>query len=60
MVVLFYKLIELSFEEEIKFKLDYSAHDDDIFKDIADDYLKKLEIELKNVRANIPCELKSN
>ncbi len=54
---LFYRLIELSFDNEIEFNLDCSAHEDDLFKEISEEYLKKLTIELKNIKTNIPSEL---
>ncbi len=56
---LFYRLIELSFTDEVKFVFDYSKHEDDLFKEISEEYLKKLESELKNIKNNIPSELVS-
>ena len=57
---LFYELISLSFENDITFKLDSSEHEQDLFFDISNDYLKKLEAELKNIKSQIPNELKED
>ena len=60
LIKLFYKIISLSFLDDISFKLDYSEHEPDLFKDIAEDYIAKLEIEIKTIRQSIPQELKSS
>lgn len=58
-IKLFYKVIELSFSDEISFKLDCSEHETDLFKDIAEDYISKLENEIKIIKQSIPEELNS-
>lgn len=60
LIKLFYKVIELSFSNEISFKLDCSEHEPDLFKDIAEDYISKLENEIKIIKQSIPQELKSS
>ena len=43
-------LIDLSFWEDISFKLDCSEHEIDLFKDIAEDYIVKLESEIRTIK----------
>lgn len=56
---LFYKLISLSFKEDISFSFDSSSHEQDLFYDISEDYIKKLEEELKTIKTQIPEELEN-
>ena len=57
---LFYELISLSFDNEISFSFNSDNHDHDLFYDISVDYLRKLEDELKTIRAQIPEKLTDN
>lgn len=58
LIKLFYKIIDLSFSNDISFKLDCSEHEADLFKDIAEDYIAKLESEIRTIKQSIPQELK--
>lgn len=55
---LFYKIIELSFEDEIVFKLNSEKHGQDLFYEVAVDYIEKLNAEVKQIRSETPSKLK--
>lgn len=57
LVELFYKIIELAISGEILFSLNKDDYEDQLFIEIAEDYLKKLETEISEIRTNLPEEL---
>lgn len=54
---LFYKIIELALKGEISFSLSKDGYDEQLFIEIAEEYLKKLETEISEIRTNLPEEL---
>ena len=55
---LFYAIIKEAFKEDIKFVLDSDDHERDLFFDIANDYIAKLNDEIIIIRQQIPNEIK--
>ena len=55
---LFYKIIELAFSDSITFSLNSDGHDKDLFYEVADDYITKLNAEIATIRQQIPQEIK--
>lgn len=55
---LFYAIIKEAFKEDVIFVLDSDYHEKDLFFDIANDYIAKLNDEIKTIRQQIPSEIK--
>lgn len=55
---LFYKITELTFTDSITFSLNSDEHDKDLFYEVADDYITKLNAEITTIRQQIPQEIK--
>lgn len=55
---LFYAIIKEAFKEDVIFVLDSDDHEKDLFFDIANDYIAKLNDEIKTIRQQIPNEIK--
>lgn len=55
---LFYELIKTALEYDVSFSLDKDGYEDILFKEISEEYLKKLENEISEIRKSIPEELK--
>lgn len=55
---LFYEIIKLSFENEIILKFNGDEHEQDLFYDVAVDYVEKLNNEIKQIRNDIPADIK--
>ena len=55
---LFYDLIKTALKQDISFSLDKEGYEDILFSEISEEYLKKLESEISEIRESAPDELK--
>lgn len=55
---LFYDLIKTALKQDIFFSLDKEGYEDILFSEISEEYLKKLESEISEIRESAPDELK--
>lgn len=52
---LFYKIVEKLFTEKVVFKLVFDDYDIELFKDIATEYIRQLNIEIESISNNLPA-----
>ncbi len=55
---LFHEIIKIALDDDLKFNLDTSEHEQDLFYDVAQDYINKLNNEIQTIRKEIPQKIK--